>query len=599
MSVQFHLFTFQLEYGQDNMSMDPESRRLRSKQVGMLMRAYRLAFLVEGQARKLTQEGLLTLMAEVNPQYWERHDHSTVGRWESGATRPTRERLEVFGQALDLSAVEVDGLIRLACLEPDDPVPDGGRQSLEESSNAGAAVAVHTLEYPDPEEAASAVSEGDSPSYALDVIRYCLSRFFLPGFGVAVAGYVLASLGWSATWMLMLYVTIAIGLVLVQGFLRLRRSNDLRELLFISVFFVLSAPLLQAPLLRMDHYEFYAIGNLANTPMPILLALAFNLLLALACGLLFDFLWRWKYSGSGEEESLQAGHLGSAPAIGIGLRLHLGIVQHRGLDRVSGPAYRAGRRLHYAGSPAGQRGQSQRLGPEVFAVDGGSRDHCPDGLGLCGDTDNLHGTEPACHAGSHSFPFRGHRFQRPGLSSGGVNGTVPRRLCLGFGGPGRLHGLRHRGQSDCDHLPAGRRGVRQSRNGHGGGGDRGSLTARNRQDARGSTRAIGPDVSLDFGPCRRAAAGPQRFPIIGQIDGGELIRHAWPARAGLDLIDTSNKFGSPEEPARRTRLPVEPGGQDAMRVMSYICRPRRTACPSSVNTPPPLGATWSKARNSV
>ena len=297
--------------------MDPESRRLRSKQVGMLMRAYRLAFLVEGQARKLTQEGLLTLMAEVNPQYWERHDHSTVGRWESGATRPTKERLEVFGQALDLSAVEVDGLIRLACLEPDDPVPDGGRQSLEESSNAGAAVAVHTLEYPDPEEAASAVSEGDSPSYALDVIRYCLSRFFLPGFGVAVAGYVLASLGWSATWMLMLYVTIAIGLVLVQGFLRLRRSNDLRELLFISVFFVLSAPLLQAPLLRMDHYEFYAIGNLANTPMPILLALAFNLLLALACGLLFDFLWRWKYSGSGEEKAYKRATWVVLPPLGL------------------------------------------------------------------------------------------------------------------------------------------------------------------------------------------------------------------------------------------------------------------------------------------
>ena len=299
------------------MAIDPEIRRLQAKQVGMLMRAYRHAFIVDGRARRLSQDGLLDLMAQVNRQYSERHDHSTVTRWESGATRPTRARIEVFGQALNLSAIEVDGLIRLAGLKPDDPVPAGGRQSLEESANTGAAVSVDTLEYPGPAAAASAVGEGDSPSYAWEVIRYCLSRFFLPGSGVAVAGYVLASLGWSATWMLMLYVSIAIGLVLVQGFLRLRRSNDLRELFFISVFFVLSAPLLQVPLLRMDHYEFYAIGNLANTPIPVLLALAFNLLLALACGLLFEFLWRWQYSGRGAEQAYKRAAWVVLPPVGL------------------------------------------------------------------------------------------------------------------------------------------------------------------------------------------------------------------------------------------------------------------------------------------
>ena len=285
------------------MAIDPEIRRLQAKQVGMLMRAYRHAFLVDGRARRLSQDGLLDLMAQVNQQYSERHDHSTVTRWESGATRPTRARIEVFGQALNLSAIEVDGLIRLAGLKPDDPVPAGGRQSLEESANTGAAV--------------SAVGDRDSPSYAWEVIRYCLSRFFLPGSGVALAGYVLASLGWSATWMLMLYVTIAIGLMLVQGFLRLRRSNDLRELFFISVFFVLSAPLLQVPLIRMDHYEFYAIGNLANTPIPVLLALAFNLLLALACGLLFEFLWRWQYSGRGAGKAYKRAAWVVLPPLGL------------------------------------------------------------------------------------------------------------------------------------------------------------------------------------------------------------------------------------------------------------------------------------------
>ena len=77
-------------------------------------------------------------------------------------------------------------------------------------------------------------------------------------------------------------------------------------------------------------------------------------------------------------------------------------------------------------------------------------------------------------------------------------------------------------------------------------------------------------------------------------------RHAWPALMDLmDLIDTPNQFRSPEAATRTARLPVHPGGQDAMRMMSYICRQRRAACPSSVNTPPLLGVTWSKARNSV
>ena len=96
--------------------MDPQSRRLRPKQVGMLMQAYRHAYGPEGKKSRLSQEGLLKLMGQVDPMYLERYNHSTVARWESGATRPTKERLEVFGQALNLSAAEVQGMIWLAGL---------------------------------------------------------------------------------------------------------------------------------------------------------------------------------------------------------------------------------------------------------------------------------------------------------------------------------------------------------------------------------------------------------------------------------------------------------------------------------------------------
>ena len=277
------------------MDLDPEVRRTRARQVGMLMQTYRRAHDVTG--RRLSQEGLLRLMGEADPRYLERYDRSTVARWESGEIRPTRERIEVFGEALHLSSIEVEGLISLAGLDLENGNgQDNGPRGSEEKAQAGDAL-LGDVPPADPLGAAG----GDAASYAGEAIRFSLSRFLLPGSCVAGAGYALASLGWGTTWMLMLYVSVAIGLVLVQGFLRLRRANELRELFFLSVFFLLSTPMVQAPLTRMDNYGFYAIGDFAGTPMPYLLALIVNLLLALVAGLMFDFLWKWQYFGGRPE----------------------------------------------------------------------------------------------------------------------------------------------------------------------------------------------------------------------------------------------------------------------------------------------------------
>ena len=246
------------------------------------MQAYRRSFKPQGGSGRLSQEGLLKLMGQVDPIYLERYNHSTVARWESGATRPTEERLKVFGQALNLPAAEVEGLIRLAGFYEEKEAS----QSLDESDRQGGP-------------GRSLVSTGDATesvdythSFFVQGIRFTLSRMVLPGLGVAAVGFVLASSGWNAAWMMMLYVIVVAGLVLAQGFLRLRRSNELRELYFISVFFLLGSKLLQAPLTRMDPFGFYAMGDFAATPMPYLLALLTSLLLALAAGLAFDFLWR-------------------------------------------------------------------------------------------------------------------------------------------------------------------------------------------------------------------------------------------------------------------------------------------------------------------
>ena len=267
--------------------LDSETRRIRAKQVGMLMQAYRRAFTPQGGSGRLSQEGLLKLMGQVDPIYLERYNHSTVARWESGATRPTEERLKVFGQALNLSDAEVEGLIRLAGI-------------YEERQNGQSLNGSELREGPGEAQVSagdSSESTGYTPSFFVQGIRFSLSRLVLPGLGVAAIGFALASSGWNATWMMMLYIIVVAGLVLAQGFLRLRRSNELRELYFISVFFLLSSKLLQAPLIRMDPFGYYAIGDFASTPMPYLFSLLTSLLLALAAGLTFDFLWRRQLAG--------------------------------------------------------------------------------------------------------------------------------------------------------------------------------------------------------------------------------------------------------------------------------------------------------------
>ena len=261
MSVSFQNLTLHTENVRENMTLDSKARRLRAKQVGMLMQAYRRAYSENGEAKRLSQEGLLNLMGEADSRYLDSYDRSTVARWESGDIRPNRERLDAFGRALDLSPIEIDGLISLAGLKPDDAGPADEARSLADPANADVAVLVDTIEHPGPEEVATVAGGDDSPSYARHVMRYAFSRFLLPGSCVALAGYFLASLGWNSSFILAIYVGVAMSLLAAQGFLRLRSSDDLGDLLFVTVFCQLSIPLLHAPLTRMDAYGLYSLGG--------------------------------------------------------------------------------------------------------------------------------------------------------------------------------------------------------------------------------------------------------------------------------------------------------------------------------------------------
>ncbi len=259
------------------------------------MRAYRQARTSKSTGRRLSQNGLLDLMGQVDPKYLEKHDHSTVVRWESGATLPTKERLEVFGRALNLSRAEIRGLFALAGLE------DGANTGLDNDTLdlvAASDASEHvTLK-------AGATSAWSDPSSGpRQVTRYAWSRFILPGSCVALAGYFMAMLGWNSSFMLAAYVGVALFALTAQGFWRLRRSDDFAELFFVTIFFQLSIPLLHAPLTRMDAYGLYSLGGLAGTSIPFTLSLVVNLAVSTVAGLMFILIRRWQYSGPGDGKS--------------------------------------------------------------------------------------------------------------------------------------------------------------------------------------------------------------------------------------------------------------------------------------------------------
>ena len=281
------------------MTSQRELQKGRNAQVGLLMRTYRETFIDEEGQRGLTQEDLLRRMATVSIDYAERYSHATVSRWESGNTRPTLQRLQVFGAAVGLSQVDMAGLVFLAGLAPD------YETALAQAGATGVENVPGSAKEPD--------HNGDShnargfrawptqtaPSLITGVIQFSLLRFFALGVFVVGGGFILAFLGWNDSWMPVSYVGLVTCAVLAQGFFLPGRDTGLSEFFEVSVFFLLTTPLLQFAPLRMDHYNFYVLSDFAGTHMPYMLALSVNLLMSLAAGMAFRFLDKWQFGGGG------------------------------------------------------------------------------------------------------------------------------------------------------------------------------------------------------------------------------------------------------------------------------------------------------------
>ena len=127
------------------------------------------------------------------------------------------------------------------------------------------------------------------------------------------SGYALSFLNWENIWTPAFYVGLATVLVLAQGFLFPDRTVPNREFFWITLFLVLSTPLLQFAPLGMDHYGLYRVGDSVGTYVPFLLALLVNLALAASAGLMFQFLWQWQRSRYGGEGSILRRSVWSLP----------------------------------------------------------------------------------------------------------------------------------------------------------------------------------------------------------------------------------------------------------------------------------------------
>ncbi len=276
--------------------LNRDAQRLRAAQVGMLMRAYRESYPAEEGRRGLTQDELLRRMADVDDRYGERYSHTTVSRWESGATRPNRQRIEAFGKALELSETEIRGLIALAGMDVE-PNTEERFQDIEPDEQTGYPVAEGQTDLIEP--GSGGDSRANPRTFARNIhpfVRQVIYTMLLPGLVIMAVGYLLVALGWNDTWMAVVYVALVMAVRVSAGYLSLNSPHDLCELLSGSVFVLLTAPLLQGALIGLDQYGFYALLGLSNAPLHFMMALMVNLGVSMAAGLMSFGLWKWQYT---------------------------------------------------------------------------------------------------------------------------------------------------------------------------------------------------------------------------------------------------------------------------------------------------------------
>ena len=290
--------------------MNSELSQAKMRQLGMVVKGYR-------DAAGLSQEGLSELLKE-HAQYQGSRDRSQISNYERGKVLPSREFLTAFltvlrprlvEKGIELDEQDTDHLLFIAGYfsQPTTDVAD--LRSSTQDIKAGQATLQADVENV---RIAQAMIQGGLQDLSQRVsgsvsinerVKDALVKMVPAALYVATIGYAIDALGLFRTWVMLAYL--CVGIAVVAGTVMMRRlktyaSDRLGDLFFVSVFFVLSAPLLQAAFTRMDHFGFHTIERFTGTPFPFMLAVLANLMLALVASTIFNVLRNWLY-GRGAE----------------------------------------------------------------------------------------------------------------------------------------------------------------------------------------------------------------------------------------------------------------------------------------------------------
>ena len=273
--------------------------------VGRLIRSYRDDLRRNG--RRLSQEGLLDLMVERGEEYAANLDRSSLSRWESGARLAPREFLISFGRSLRVPGSEMDRMLSLA-----------GYDALgDEEGRAAVLAAAQSVESQveslqrEVRSLVDSASPYGPPVDVHGVARDALRRVAPPTIYALLAGFAMNALGLNETPALLGYVLGAHAIVIGQGAARwVKPGRDPSEhdrvvdLFFMSLSFTLNASLLIGAFDKTDHFGFYSIEALTNTPLTFLFTILAHLALSLAASTMFSLLWR-RQQGSGRRGAFQ------------------------------------------------------------------------------------------------------------------------------------------------------------------------------------------------------------------------------------------------------------------------------------------------------
>ncbi len=273
--------------------MNSEPSQAKMRQLGMVLKGYR-------DAAGLSQDNLAERL-KTDAGYSGPQDRSQISNYERGRFLPNKDFLIAFLTVVEpliaekgtmLDDQDAHLLLKIAGYASDsEPEVSDLRPSVDAMRDGLARLDARVFD----------LSQKVSSSVVVaDRAKDALIKFAPPALFVAAAAFIIDQLDLVRTWVILAYLVIGISIgagTIVSRRFRTHAQDRIGDLFFISVFFVLSTPLLQGAFTRMDHYGFHTLPSYTGSAVPFMLAMLVNLVLAIVATIIFNVLRQRLQSG--------------------------------------------------------------------------------------------------------------------------------------------------------------------------------------------------------------------------------------------------------------------------------------------------------------